>query len=59
MDFTRFSHLQLLLEIQFCVEAPGKKWGLSMWPSGMAASGSSQIPVAPAVVSAGEGGEKG
>jgi hypothetical protein len=38
---------------------PGKKWGLAMWPSGMAAGGSGQIPVAPAAVSTGEGGEKG
>jgi hypothetical protein len=30
-----------------------------MWPSGMTAGGSGQIPVAPAVVWAGEGGEKG
>jgi hypothetical protein len=30
-----------------------------MWPSGMAAGGSGQIPVAPAAVSTGEGGEKG
>jgi hypothetical protein len=53
MDFTRFSNLQLLLEIQFCAEAPAKKWGLAMWPSGMATGGSGQILVAPAAVSAG------
>jgi hypothetical protein len=40
MHFTSFSNLQILLEIQFCAEAPGKKWGLAMWPSGMAAGGS-------------------
>jgi hypothetical protein len=58
-DFTSFSKILLLLEIRFCAEAPGKKRGLAMWPSGMAAGGSSQIQVAPTAVSAGEGGEKG
>jgi hypothetical protein len=41
-DFTRFSNLQILLEIQFCAKAPGKNWGLAMWSSGMAAGGSGQ-----------------
>jgi hypothetical protein len=30
------------LEIRFCVEAPGKKWGLAMWPLGMVVGGSGQ-----------------
>jgi hypothetical protein len=57
--FYKFQQFANTIGDQFCAEAPGKKWGLAMWPSGMAAGGSGQIPTAPAAVSAGEGGEKG
>jgi hypothetical protein len=28
--------------MHFCARAPGKNWGLAMWPSGMASGGSGQ-----------------
>jgi hypothetical protein len=36
--FTSFSNLQILLEIQFCTDAPGNKWGLAMRPLAVGAA---------------------
>jgi hypothetical protein len=43
-EFTRFSNILLLLEIRFCAEAPGKKWGLAIGSLGVRAARPARIP---------------